>query len=269
MTNLENNSEGIQDNSLADTQMLLGMLSWVKKHSQAREAAQRSQNKIIKLFKENNKEAIAEYNLLYQKHDSNSAIFQVLFAHAKEEGLKDVRFHDLKKIILVNPRGKKKKEQKETVENIPELDNENFKIDSANRQEITDINGIKVKTNDEWDVREYPSWEQLFTQESALRETRKLGKKMPVWWIVYRDIINKKYKWNYQNFLKGEHMVFPGYRGMVNGELYDGDEEFNLRCAKGFYFTGNRTSWSHSKPRWSHGKWNRKYGFSVRCLKTV
>ncbi len=157
-----------------------------------------------------------------------------------------------------------KKESKETIEKTPELDKENFRIDSTNWKEITDPNGVKVKENPEGDVREYVEgkykWEQLFTQDSALREANKAGKTLPASWTTYRDIINKKYEWNYQDFLKWENMIFAGWRN-PNNESFSGiDEEFGLRCADGSNFDGGRD-------RWYGYDWNEYCGFSVRCLK--
>jgi len=162
-----------------------------------------------------------------------------------------------------------KKESKETIEKTPELDKENFRIDSTNWKEITDPNGVKVKENPEWDVWEYVEgkykWEQLFTQDSALREANKAGKTLPASWTTYRDIINKKYEWNYQDFfyqdsLKWENMIFAGWRTPDGKEFYGIDGGFDLRCADGSDFHGGRNEWAHSR-------WDKDYGFSVRCLK--
>ena len=139
-----------------------------------------------------------------------------------------------------------KEEKKETVEKTPELDKENFRIEvDSNWKDITDPNGVKVKENPEGDVREYVEgkykWEQLFTQDSALREANKAGKTLPASWTTYRDIINKKYEWNYQDFLKGENMVFAGWRNPNNKTFSYIDKEFALRCADGSSFDGGRS----------------------------
>ncbi len=168
-----------------------------------------------------------------------------------------------------------KRETKETLENLPKLEEKNFRIDSTNWKEVTAPNGVKVKENPEWDVREYLegkyTWEQLFTGDeivdwkiitewSATREAKKAGKTLPASRTTYRDIINKKYKWNYQDFIEGEKMIFAGWRNH-NGKTFNGlDREFGLRCADGSDFNGNRNKWNNTK-------WNRNYGFSVRCLK--
>ena len=168
-----------------------------------------------------------------------------------------------------------KKEAKETIEKTPELEKDNFRIDSTNWKEITDPNGVKVKENPEGDVREYIEWkyrwEQLFTWDeivdwkvikewSATREAKKAGKTLPVSWTTYRDIINKKYEWDYQKFLEWENMIFAGWRHAHNKKFDFLDKEFDLRCADGSNFNGGSYGWGHIR-------WNRNYGFSVRCLK--
>ena len=168
-----------------------------------------------------------------------------------------------------------KKESKETIEKTPELEYTNFKIDSTNRKEITSPNGVKVKENLEGDVREYLEGEckgqQLFTWDeivdgkvikewSATREAKKAGKKLPASWTIYRDIIEKKYEWNYQKFIEGEKMIFAGWRNPVNKKFDFIGEEFDLRCADGSSFGGGRDEWDNDE-------WSRHYGFSVRCLK--
>lgn len=155
---------------------------------------------------------------------------------------------------------------KESLEQLPALEEENFRIDSTNRKEITDPNGVKVKENPEWDVREYLEgkykWEQLFTQKSALRETRKVGKKLPESWTVYENILMKKYGWNYQDFVTWENMLFVGWRGSVTEEFRFVNEEFGLRCFGGSYFHGNRYNWCNCRN-------TEGYGCSVRCVKSV
>ena len=157
----------------------------------------------------------------------------------------------------------KKQESKEKQENSLELAEKNFRVeDTKNRKEITDPNGVKVKENPKWDVREYleggNKWEQLFTYDSALRETKKAGKKLPPSWTRYRDIIEGKYAWNYQDFLEWEKITFPGVR--ENDWFQDIDLEFGLHCADGSYFNGYKYKW--------FAKWGKKNdGYSVRCLK--
>ncbi len=54
--------------------------------------------------------------------------------------------------------------------------------------------------------------------------------------------------------------TFPGWRNPNNKKFNNINNEFNLRCADGSYFNGNRN-------KWNNNKWNKNYGFSVRCLK--
>lgn len=159
-----------------------------------------------------------------------------------------------------------KSESKEDIEKIPELEDANFRIDSTNRKEIIDPNGVKVKENPEWDVREYLEgeykWEQLFTDTSARREANKAGKVLPASWTTYKDIIEKKYEWNHQDFLKGEKIIFAGWRGPHNEEFNTNARMFGLRCADGSDLLGNRDK-SHD-----YG-WNTDLGLSIRCIKSA
>jgi len=152
----------------------------------------------------------------------------------------------------------------EWVEECPELEDENFKIDSANRKEMISPNGIKVKVNPEWDVREYVEgdcvWEQLFTARAALREVKKAGKKLPVSWIVYETIIAKKYKWDYQDFLKGEKIKFCGWYSSRDKKFRSIGGDFGVRFAGSSNFVGDIKGWIHNQ-------WDEGCGLSVRCLK--
>lgn len=156
------------------------------------------------------------------------------------------------------------KEEKENIEKIPTLENANFRIDSTNRKEIISSNGVKVKENPDGDIREYIEGdykgEQLFTEDSALREAKKAGKRLPASWTTYRDIINKKYEWNYQKFLEWEKMLFAGWRDPDDKTFNYINKVFRLRGADGSNFSGN-------KSKWNNNGWNRNCGFSVRCLK--
>jgi len=151
----------------------------------------------------------------------------------------------------------------EAIENLPKLEKKNFRINSRDRKEITDSHGIKVKINPEGDVREYLEgnykWEQLFTLHAAIREADKAGKTLPASWTTYRDIIKWKYKRNYQDFLKGEKIIFSGWHGHY---FYDIDNSFELRCADGSDFYGDREGCC-SDAFWE----DPNYGYSVRCIK--
>ena len=159
-----------------------------------------------------------------------------------------------------------KKDSRETVENVPELEKKNFRVkNTKNRKEFTDSDGVKFKVNREKDIREYVDWkhewEQLFTEESILRETSKVGKKLPLF-QTYRDIVEKKYKWKYKDSLKGEAMTFPGWRG-PNERFANIGKAFVLHCADGgvFYYPPNRSPFPLQDGDHS------SYWFSARCLK--
>lgn len=164
---------------------------------------------------------------------------------------------------------------KETIENLPELDKENFRItvDQQTRKEITDPNGKKALENPDGDVRAYlDTWEQLFTGDeldanwnvikewSATRETKNAGRRLPASSKTIVDIINKRYKWDYQEFKKEEKIIFAGIRRPQTRIFQYVNRSFQLRCADGSYFYGNIHIFSEEK-------WNSDYGYSVRCLK--
>ena len=158
--------------------------------------------------------------------------------------------------------------EKEKVEEIPELEDKNFSIDSTHRKEITSLNWVKVLKNPGGDVREYVEGdykgEQLFTYGATLRETKKAGKKLPSSWTIYKDIIEKKYKGNYQDFLKGEKMLFTGWYGQNIKEFGNINERFYLRCSNrsNFVWTVRENGVD------SDDALNDIYGYSVRCLKS-
>jgi len=212
--------------------------------------------KLNEQWKEENKDLISKYQELYKQKKLDEETFQKwleefrkLDANIDEEQLRDMIMW--------------KSEQKESIENLPKLEKENFKIDSTDWKEIEDPNGVRVKENPEWDVREYLEWdykwEQLFTNASSIRETKKAGKKLPKSWTVFEDIIEKKYKWNYQDFLEWENIKFSGWRNPDSKEFNNIDREFSLWCEDVSCFYGRRN-------RWSHDYNNGYYGFFVRCL---
>lgn len=150
---------------------------------------------------------------------------------------------------------------KEIIEQLPELEEENFRVESAKRKEIKDQDWIKVKVNPQWDIREY-NWQQLFTKESAIRETNKAGRKLPPSSAIYEDMIAKKYAGNYQDFLRWEKMLFSGWYGAKSKCLLHANESFGMRCTDGSAFKGLRDA------HYLVGKWyNAGCGFSVRCIK--
>ena len=142
--------------------------------------------------------------------------------------------------------GARKKDQK--------LEKNNFKISTKWRSDID-----WVLTNPEWDVRE-KDWEQLFTHESAIRETKKAGKRLPDSWKFYQEMIKKTYEWDCQKFLKKEKIKFCGWRNPNNKTFNRIDDAFYFRCADGSYFYGDKDTWSYSTCY-------RNVGLSVRCFK--
>ncbi len=164
---------------------------------------------------------------------------------------------------------KENNEQKESIEDLSKLEKENFRIDSTWWKEIVDDSGVAVKENPEWDVREYLEWkckwEQLFTKASAIREAKKVGKRLPSSCTVIKDIIEWKkeagwYKLTYRDFLAWENIKFPGWRNPKNKKFNNIDKGFGIWCDDGSYFIGNRLIWH------LHDDDNVNYGFSVRCL---
>lgn len=202
------------------------------------------------------------------KSSANLPKSKKVMMHFKKELFKELIASDDYQEFRKEHVDKKRAERtKETEEKLPELVDKNFRIDSTGRKEVTGLNGVKVLVNPEWDVREHleweNKWEQLFTQASALRETKKAGKKLPPSWTIYRDIIEKKYKWNYKDFLKWEKIMFSGWRRPVDERFDNVDKWFAIRCADGSDFYGH----NGHRDTWNTNKWNRDFGFSVRCLK--
>jgi hypothetical protein len=146
------------------------------------------------------------------------------------------------------------------------LEKENFRIDSTDWKKIKDSNWTKVKVNPEWDVWEYlewtKKWEQLFTKASAIRETKKCGKKLPTSYKIFEDIIEQKYKWDYEAFVVWEDMKFCGWR-LPYGERFDDiDKGFSIWCEDGSNFNGNYNGWNRNND-------NDGYSFSVRCIQLL
>lgn len=134
---------------------------------------------------------------------------------------------------------------------------------------------ISLMMNNAKDIRHYCSWaprniewEQLFTYEAALRETNKLGKKMPPSAQYYVDLIENKYHGNCKRFLEEESIPLCGQRNDRKWHIQDmgGEWEVNgcayLWCEDGTYlqcYTYGYTIWQASDSV-------RKRGMSVRCI---
>ncbi len=164
------------------------------------------------------------------------------------------------------------KETKEKTEKFPELDKENFRIDSSWWKEENwcihwneEGKSVRVKVHPSRQAFEYLEWnykwEQLFRPEFALKETKKIKKNLPGSWTFYDDMINNKYKWDYQEFLKWENIQFVWWV-FPHGEGFEGiDEKFWLRCEDGSFLCGEQNIYNHLE------RGHRDYFFSVRCLK--
>lgn len=150
---------------------------------------------------------------------------------------------------------------------IPELEKDNFRIDSSTWKEIVSPNGVRVKENPEEDVWEFLEGpyigEQFFKYKAAIRETKKAGKQMPYVWEVYKNMLEKKYQWNYEAFFAAENIQFCGWRNQLTKTFDNIDQEFSMWCEDAGFFTGKR-DWS-----WHCTYWDRGFGLSVRCLKIV
>lgn len=158
----------------------------------------------------------------------------------------------------------KKQEAKKIGNTIPKLEKENFRIDSTGWKEIVSPNGIRIKENTEADIWEFLEGEyigeQLFKYKAAIREIDKVGKKLPYSWEVYKDILEQKYQWDYQNFFVWENIKFCGWRNQLTQNIDNLNEEFNMWCGDAGFFTGHRT-W-----KWHRTYWDRWFGTSIRCL---
>ena len=146
------------------------------------------------------------------------------------------------------------------------LENENLRVDSSNWKEKK-IWWVKVKINPEWDITEYLEWElvwqQLFTQQSAEREAKKLWKRLP-----FAHDENKEFQAIIEKVWVAEFMkLFPGFRNI------------DWRV---FWFIGDYAYFWSASVVWGDAYnmvfykgdsralriWDdMSYGFSVRCVK--
>jgi len=156
---------------------------------------------------------------------------------------------------------------------VPELEEENFRIDSTGWEEKVGNDGIRYKINPEGDVTEvleglYTGDQHFLTREAALRETEKAGKKMPdnTQWSRIIEEGEKRAKEKDIPLYEELGLKLAGYRDWDNG-LYD------YQGTYGYYWSSTpSTSYSYYAYFGSGGGNiaslnNRGYGFSVRCLK--
>lgn len=135
-----------------------------------------------------------------------------------------------------------------------ELEKQNFKINS---KDWKIVNGVKQNPEgDVWEIKKGKfKGEQLFTWESAMRETKKVGKRMPT-----KEEWVEKYSVEIPDFPK------VGYRDYSYGSLY-------LQGAFGLYWSSSVTGsnafylYFNSGGVYPAGSNSRAYGFSVRCVK--
>ncbi len=139
-----------------------------------------------------------------------------------------------------------KKELKEWLESIPELEKKNFCISwdydwtlfIADYNSITN-NGLFMHENDKKDVWQCPpgeyQYEQIFTYDAAVRETKNVGKKM-LTTADLKNIIDKKYGWKASAFVVWENLVPTGVgHDYVSPVVSDYGQKYYLWC-EDWYF---------------------------------
>ncbi len=144
-----------------------------------------------------------------------------------------------------------------------ELEKENFKVDSADWEKLTNPQGtITYLENPEKDIWEYvdgvPSWlvgQQLFTWSAAMRETAKVGKRMPT-------------DEEFSQFEKKEdfgRIIYSGYLN-INGAFYrlSSSASFWSSSVSGTNAWRRDLNSSHSTVY--RGTDDQAFGFAVRCL---
>ena len=159
----------------------------------------------------------------------------------------------------------------------------NFQVDSSNWWYELDkdwkqktLNWYPIKENPEKDIWEITmpdlTKEQLFTQDSAIRETKKVWKRMPTgweWWewkkIVrpYWDDWEEWYNW--EKFSKELWLTMAGGRcrntGMYDSQSTNGGYwSSSPNTTHGFYLSFNSANVRPTNYS------SRKFGFSVRCI---
>lgn len=171
----------------------------------------------------------------------------------------------LNKKMWLSENSKNMAEQKET---LPELEKENFRVKDTADRKVIDTEIWRMKEHPQWGVREITEgkykWEQLFNHSAAIRETQKVGKKIPKSFKVYKNIISERYDNNYQLFLKSENTKFVWYRHKSDEKIVRIDYMFRFWCENGSYFNCNvdLCVWGSEKSnRDEHKTW-----CSVRCI---
>ena len=134
------------------------------------------------------------------------------------------------------------------------LEKENFKIDSKGWKTV---DGVKQNPEgDVWEIKKGKfKGEQLFTWESAMRETKKVGKRMPTkeeWVEKYSEDIPDFPKAGYRNIGCGS-LDRQGSLGSYWSSSVTGSKAFNLSFSSGGVNPANLNY--------------RAYGLPVRCVK--
>ena len=142
-----------------------------------------------------------------------------------------------------------------------ELEEENFKINSDGWKKIT-VDNEEYLENPEKDVWELLSeecrGEQLFTYDSAIRETKKAGKLIPS---------DEQLSELLKTAEDLKNVVYPGYRS-ANGSYYNQGDGITLWSASESSYTyAWLRSFIHSYATVARYSGSKAYGVSVRCLK--
>jgi hypothetical protein len=139
-----------------------------------------------------------------------------------------------------------------------ELEKTNFRIPSIGWKKVSE-DFLVNPTNDVWEIREGKyTGEQLFTHDSAIRETKKVGKIIPdkdeLEMLLKRDDCFKS-------------MPLVGCRINTDGTLYN-QGMYGYYWASTISYTDASNLTFDSSAVFPANIFNRDNGFSVRCLKS-
>lgn len=154
-------------------------------------------------------------------------------------------------------------EQKEKENFWYDLDDSNLKIEDISDWNILQNWINEPLINPDKDIVEINFWEydwdQLFSHQAAKRELEKVGKRMAPNPQYYEDMIQNKYNWDYQKFLKEEKIKFTWVFSVAHNKLDLQWEDFYLLTEDGGYFCWNKKDW-YIRSSW-------EYFTSIRCVK--
>jgi len=150
---------------------------------------------------------------------------------------------------------------------IFELESKNFHVDSIGWKRFTNHQGVIYLQNPEKDVWEYVDGvpevligQQLFTWPAAMRETEKVGKRMPTdeeWHVLTDD--EKNFDFNLKKVFSGCFFIGTFFYGLGTS-IY-----FWSSSVSGANAWGRGLNSSYSTVY--RGPLDQAHGFSVRCLK--